>query len=123
MAENSSSVRVPRFYYDPEHDVNDGKEWSEIDIFDLKNGLERGMPIELVAGFLCRSGSVGDVMAKATELSLKFQQKGTEAPKLYRGSTTLPKPSARARKETRPGQKFWKGRWVPRKVGPSEPNK
>jgi hypothetical protein len=116
MAKNTDAVEVPRFYYDPERDTNDGKEWSEADIADLKASLAHGTSIEETAGFLCRSGTIGDVIQKATELGLKFERKATEATKLYRGSTTLRTPSERGRKEKRPGQVLWKGRWVPRKV-------
>jgi hypothetical protein len=116
MAATQSPMAVPTFYYDPDHDTNDGKQWSEADITDLKNSLAHGTSIEETAGFLGRSGSVEDVIKKANELGLKFERRTTEARKPYRGSTTLPKPSERGEKETRPGQVFWKGRWVPRKV-------
>jgi hypothetical protein len=42
----------------PIQDVNDGKPWSEVDLFDLRNSLAYGRSIEEVAGFLCRSGTV-----------------------------------------------------------------
>jgi hypothetical protein len=58
------------FYYDPDHDVNDGKEWSEMDIFDLKNHLRTGASIEEMATFLCRRGTIDDVRRKAEELGL-----------------------------------------------------
>jgi hypothetical protein len=41
-------------------DLNDGKPWSEMDLFDLRNSLAYGTSIEEVAGFLCRSGTVED---------------------------------------------------------------
>jgi hypothetical protein len=36
----------------PIQDVNDGKPWSEMDLFDLRNSLAYGRSIEEVAGFL-----------------------------------------------------------------------
>jgi hypothetical protein len=48
----------------PIQDVNDGKPWSEMDLFDLRNSLAHGRPIEEVAGFLCRSGTVEEVKRK-----------------------------------------------------------
>jgi hypothetical protein len=42
----------------PIQDINDGKPWSEMDLFDLRNSLAYGRSIEEVAGFLCRSGTV-----------------------------------------------------------------
>jgi hypothetical protein len=39
-------------------DVNDGKPWSEMDLFDLRNSLAYGRSIEEVADFLCRSSSL-----------------------------------------------------------------
>jgi hypothetical protein len=32
---------IPKFYYDPEHDTNDGKEWSVMDLEDLRITLAR----------------------------------------------------------------------------------
>jgi hypothetical protein len=49
-------------------DLNDGKPWSEMDLFDLRNNLAYGDSIEEVAGFLCRSGTVEEVRRKAEEL-------------------------------------------------------
>jgi len=37
---------IPKFYYDPEHDTNDDKAWSEMDLDDLRNALARGGSIE-----------------------------------------------------------------------------
>jgi hypothetical protein len=51
-------------------DLNDGKPWSEMDLFDLRNSLAYGRSIEEVAGFLCRSGTVEEVKRKAEELGL-----------------------------------------------------
>jgi hypothetical protein len=50
--------------------VNDGKSWSEMDLFDLRNSLACGRSIGEVAGFLCRSGTVEEVKRKAEELGL-----------------------------------------------------
>lgn len=49
-------------------DRNSGKHWSKMDLFDLKNGVERGEPIEEVAAFLMRD--IDEVRRKAAELGL-----------------------------------------------------
>jgi hypothetical protein len=67
----------PFFVYDPDHDINDGKPWSDMDMRDLKAELGRGRPIEEVAAHLCRGGSVNDVIAKARELGLEFTRAAT----------------------------------------------
>ena len=59
---------IPGFHYDPEHDTNDGKEWSEMDFEDLQNTLARGGSIEDVAIFLCRGGTQDRVRKKADEM-------------------------------------------------------
>ena len=51
-------------------DVNDGKPWSEVDLFDLPNSLAYGRSVEEVAGFLCRAGTVEEVRRKAEGLGL-----------------------------------------------------
>jgi hypothetical protein len=51
-------------------DAADGQEWSEGDLWDLRNSLQHGRSIEEVAGFLCRSGTVEEVRRKAEELGL-----------------------------------------------------
>jgi hypothetical protein len=56
-------------------DANDGKEWSEMDIEDLKNSVSRGHSPEQIAEFLCRSGTIGEVCRKAEELGLQFRTK------------------------------------------------
>jgi hypothetical protein len=48
-------------------DLNDGKEWSDWDVEDLRAALEFGDMIEEAAVFLCRSGTVQEVRAKARE--------------------------------------------------------
>jgi len=53
-------------------DRNDGKVWSEMDLWDLKNSLERGNSIEEVSEFLCRKGTIDEVRRKADELGLKY---------------------------------------------------
>jgi hypothetical protein len=97
-------------YYDP----NDGKKWSEGDIFDLKNALQRGTPVDEVAEFLCRSGTSREAVQKAIELGLDFKLRSEtkEEPKMYRGSTTLRLPSKRGERPTRAGYRVWKGRWL-----------
>jgi hypothetical protein len=52
----------------PIQDANDGKPWSEMDLFDLRNSLAYGNSIEEVASFLYRSGTVEEVRRKAEEL-------------------------------------------------------
>ena len=49
-------------------DRNSGKPWSKMDLFDLKNGIERGEPIEELAAFLLRD--VDEVCRKVAELEL-----------------------------------------------------
>ena len=36
-------------------DLNTGKPWSEMDLFDLANSVRLKQPVEEIAGFLCRS--------------------------------------------------------------------
>jgi hypothetical protein len=48
--------------------VNSGKPWSPVDVYDLRQGLERGTAIGAVADFLCRD--VSEVRAKALQLGL-----------------------------------------------------
>lgn len=59
-------------------DVNDGKPWSEADIMDLRHWLVWGESIETTARLLLRSGTVEEVVRKATELGLriKAEQRG-----------------------------------------------
>ena len=47
-------------------DLNTGKPWSEMDLFDLANNVRLGNPVEEFAGFLCRSRR--EVREKITEL-------------------------------------------------------
>jgi hypothetical protein len=54
----------------PIRDLNDGKPWSEMDLFDLRNSVAYGRPIEEVADFLCWAGTVEEVRRKAEELGL-----------------------------------------------------
>jgi hypothetical protein len=54
----------------PIRDINDGKPWSEMDLFDLRNSLAHGESMKEVAGLLCRSGTVEEVKRKAEELGL-----------------------------------------------------
>ena len=60
----------------PIQDINDGKRWSETDLFDLRNSLAYGESIEEVARFLCRSGTVEEVKRKAEELGLLRYKQG-----------------------------------------------
>jgi hypothetical protein len=36
-------------------DLNTGKPWSEMDLFDLANCVRLRQPVEEIAGFMCRS--------------------------------------------------------------------
>jgi hypothetical protein len=56
-------------------DANDGKDWSEMDMTDLKQQAAGGQSLESVARFLCRSGTTGEVRGKAEELGLQFRGK------------------------------------------------
>jgi hypothetical protein len=58
------------FYYDPDHDTNDGKPWSDMDIEDLVHELRHGGTIETAARLLCRWRSKDDVRRKAIKLDL-----------------------------------------------------
>lgn len=53
------------------HDLNDDKEWSEVDLLDLRAAVGRGCSIEEAARFLCRIGTIDDVACKAEEMGLK----------------------------------------------------
>ena len=57
-------------YFDPDHDANDGKPWTAMDLEDLQLHLKNGGTIESAARFLCRQGTVEDVRQKAKELGL-----------------------------------------------------
>ena len=59
---------IPDIHYDPEHDPNDQKNWSEMDFEDLQTTLARGGSIEDVAIFLCRRGTQDRVRKKADEM-------------------------------------------------------
>jgi hypothetical protein len=63
---------IPRveFSYDPDHDTNDGKPWSDMDIEGLVHELRHGGTIETAARILCRWGSQDAVRRKAIELDL-----------------------------------------------------
>jgi hypothetical protein len=50
--------------------ANTGKEWSEMDIIDLRQSIKTGASAETTAQFLRRS--IGEVREKATELGLSF---------------------------------------------------
>jgi hypothetical protein len=46
-------------------DLNTGKEWSEMDLFDLANSVRLNQPVEEIAMFVCRSRrEVRDKMAE-----------------------------------------------------------
>jgi hypothetical protein len=50
----------------PMANINSGKEWSAMDLFDLQNGLRLGTPLEEMADFLCRD--IDEVRSKEAEL-------------------------------------------------------
>ena len=64
-------------------DLNTGKPWSEMDLFDLANSVRRGDPIVEIAGFLCRSRrEVCDKIAELTlsgELERRMREVGANA--------------------------------------------
>jgi hypothetical protein len=62
-AQRTGNDRHPKieFYYDPAHDTNDGRPWSDMDIEDLVHELRHGGTIDSAARLLCRWGSKGDV--------------------------------------------------------------
>lgn len=60
----------PTLVPEQEPDRNDGKPWSGMDIDDLTLALRDGGSVEGAAFFLCRSGTVDEVRAKARELGL-----------------------------------------------------
>jgi len=47
-------------------DLNSGKAWSEMDLFDLANSIRVKTAVEEIARFLCRSGR--EVREKIAEL-------------------------------------------------------
>jgi hypothetical protein len=51
-----------------EMNINSGKPWSEMDLWDLTNSLAYGSTVEEVADFLCRD--VEEVRDKVAELGL-----------------------------------------------------
>jgi hypothetical protein len=59
----------------PYPDANDGKSWSEADVEDLRDAVASGTSLKATAEFLCRSGTLSEVVAKAKELGLTW---GTE---------------------------------------------
>ncbi len=56
--------------------LNTGKEWSEMDLQDLRDGLRLRSPIAEFAEFLCRD--VAEVEAKAAELQGERRGPGDE---------------------------------------------
>jgi hypothetical protein len=56
-------------------DINDAEEWSEMDIWDLKNHVAQGTSLAETSEFLCR-GDTFEVARKAKELGLTWQRGG-----------------------------------------------
>src|ERR671934_296266 len=62
------SCTCPSYERTSDSRCDDGKPWSEMDLFDLRTSLAYGRSIEEVADFLCRSDTVEEVRRKAEEL-------------------------------------------------------
>ena len=77
-------------------DINDVKEWSEMDIWDLKNHVAHGATLEETAEFLCR-GDTFEVARKAKELGLTWQRGGRRCAPPVSRAIPMPKtgPSTR----------------------------
>jgi hypothetical protein len=60
----------------PLPDVNSGKDWSEMDLEDLKNASAQDCSLEETAAFLCRNRA--EVKAKAKELGLALPQRAKQ---------------------------------------------
>ena len=67
-------MRDPIRDYDS-RDLNDFKDWSVMDIADLKNHAEFGASLKETASFLCRAGSLEDVAQKAEEFVGAFRRR------------------------------------------------
>jgi hypothetical protein len=67
------TIEAPRFYFS-KPDIYDSAPWTDMDIFDLRAGIEAGDTLEEGAGFLCRADTADEVARKAEELGLKWQQ-------------------------------------------------
>ena len=59
------SAPLPVFKYVPPGDPNEDKQWTAMDLKDLRNTLARGGSIEDVAIFMCRGGTEDKVRKKA----------------------------------------------------------
>jgi hypothetical protein len=53
---------------DREPNLNEGKAWSEMDLFDLRNSLALGRSVAYIADFLCRGEE--EVREKIAELGV-----------------------------------------------------
>ena len=73
QSELLSGMRDPLRNYDS-RDLNDFKDWSVMDIADLRNHAEFGASLKETASFLRRAGSLEDVTQKAKELGLRFSR-------------------------------------------------
>jgi hypothetical protein len=56
-------MRLPHFTYSDRDDINDGKPWTADDDAELTNEAKSGSTLREAAEFLCRSGSLWDVLA------------------------------------------------------------
>jgi hypothetical protein len=75
------AVVIPKveWHYQPDQDANDGREWTEMDIDDLRHALAHSGTVESAARLLCRWGTKEDVRRKAKELDLI--QKAARSPR------------------------------------------
>ena len=68
-----------QWQHSDEHDINDGKAWSENDLEDLALALKDGGTIEGAADFLGRWGTQEDVRKRAEELGLLNSESASPA--------------------------------------------
>jgi hypothetical protein len=64
-------------------DMNAGKEWSEMDLFDLANSVRLNKPVEEIAMFLCRSrrevrGQIAE-LERSGELARRIEETAANA--------------------------------------------
>jgi hypothetical protein len=57
-----------------EPDIHDGDPWLEIDDADLRQAVAMGSTPDDAAQFLCRSGTLPDVVERAKALGLVWQR-------------------------------------------------
>jgi hypothetical protein len=72
-----------------EPNLNEGKDWSEMDLFDLKNSLARNTPVAEIADFLCRSEP--EVREKIAELEAASGVTGTGGTTVFWNTRSIPR--------------------------------